>query len=1142
MNRPFMYLLTGSLAILTPLLADAQSNKVGSVTSSIEKIEKKTITGSVLDEEGEPLAGATVMLEGSKTGTSTDVDGNFTLLVDTEKPVLVISYVGMKTVRMPVENGGGKYIRVRMTPTPNMMNEVVVTGYQNIKRESATGSYQVLTADDLDKRSTTDLASRLEGAVPSLVMDPKKGSTDEDAFTIRGVGTFQAKSSPLIVVDGLPIEGGISTVNPYDIENITVLKDAAAASIYGARASNGVIVITTKQAKQQRLTVDFNADLTISEKQDYSNYEWASAADMIALERYNFNAMLNEPGQAGLNSVLTDYNNNRRGSISKVMRLLLENHQGNLSDADLNSTLDSWSRNDYRDEYMNVHDRTQVTQLYNVAMRMQGNSLSSSFNLNYSTDNMGVRNEHQNSLSFKYRGDLKVCKWLDLSFGVNVLNTRSKTHNLGEYGYINSFLPYESMYDADGSRRGMEAGIYTGNKAFGETAYGLKDATFNLADEMGRNFSNRRYTNTRTFVHALFNILPGWTASGQFQYEDIFSRTRTINEADSYTMRSIYDLYTTASTVMKWVDDTSKDWWGADLDLDAWMADPEHYGQIQVPDVKTTHNVPDGGSLQTYTQEAQYYTFRAQTGYRNTFVGKHFIDAVAGMEYRQTRVSTEQSTLLGYDYATQTNLNLDAVWSYINNPTTNVFGSDQPVYGAPASFGTSKTLHRYYSLYLTGSYVYDNRYSLSASYRVDKTDLFGADPKFRGRPLWSVGGSWNAHNETFLRDYTWLNALKLRASYGLTGNIDPNSTSYLTAKITTNNITGGKQGNLQTPPNDQLRWEKTSTWNVGLDFAFLGYRLNGSVDYYHKSGSDLLTVTDLDRTTGWTSLTINSGNMVNRGVELQLDGVILPSHGRKSLGIRLGLNFAYNHNEVTAVSHFVNSGVEYLNSSLLHEGYPINSLFSFDYTGLKEVDGLWYMGWRDHNGAEHTSSIANSEFTIDDVIYSGPSTPVYSGAITPTITWNGFSLSAMFNYYGGHYMRVGNDEWALNAGGASGYGNAFGQSAVSRHALKYWEGDSSYPANGYFYKDYKYMNYAGYRSTNVVHADYLKFRNVMLSYNFDPKLCRRIGLNDIRLRFQVNNLGTWARNGRNLDPEAMSGGNHINYVPRSYTFSLFFNL
>lgn len=507
MYKPILYLLTGTMAMTLPVGVSAQAGK-DNVRTSMEKIEKKTISGTIFDEDGDPLPGATVLVEDSKEGTSTDVDGNFTLMSGKKNPTLVISYVGMKTARIKVDNGG-RYIRIRMQPAPNMMNEVVVTGYQNIKRESATGSYQVLTSDDLDKRSTTDLASRLEGTVPGLVMDPKKNSTDEDAFTIRGVGTFQAKSSPLIVVDGLPIEGGISTVNPYDIENITVLKDAAAASIYGARASNGVIVITTKRASQQRMTIDFNTDLTISEKQDYSNYGWASAAEMIELERYNFNAMLAEPGQAGLNSVMTDYDNNRRGNISKVMRMLLQNRKGELSDADLNATLSDWARNDYRKEYMDVHDRTQITQLYNLSMRMQGNSLSSSFNVNYSSDNMGVRNENQNSLSFKYRGDLKACKWLDLSFGVNVLNTRSKTHSLGEYGSINSFLPYESMYDADGTRRGMEAAIYTGHNAFDNPVYELKNPTFNLADEMDRNFSKRRYTNTRTFIHANFNILPG---------------------------------------------------------------------------------------------------------------------------------------------------------------------------------------------------------------------------------------------------------------------------------------------------------------------------------------------------------------------------------------------------------------------------------------------------------------------------------------------------------------------------------------------------------------------------------------------------------------------------------------------------------
>lgn len=305
-------MIAGIMAVIlsSPSYIVAQKKVDNNVANTIEKISEKTVQGSVFDEEGEPLVGATVMIEGTTVGVATDLEGNFSLLSPKKNPTVVITYVGMQPVKMKLDRANS-YLKIVMKPATNMMDEVVVTGFQNIKRESATGAFQVITSDDLDKRSTTSLASRLEGSVPGVVMDPKSNSKDEDAFTIRGVGTFEAKSSPLVVVDGLPIEGGMSTVNPYDIENIIILKDAAASAIYGARAANGVIVITTKKAHEQRLSVDVNIDLNIYEKQKYDNYEWASAADMIELERYNFNAMLNEPGQAGLNSVLTDYNNNR---------------------------------------------------------------------------------------------------------------------------------------------------------------------------------------------------------------------------------------------------------------------------------------------------------------------------------------------------------------------------------------------------------------------------------------------------------------------------------------------------------------------------------------------------------------------------------------------------------------------------------------------------------------------------------------------------------------------------------------------------------------------------------------------------------------------------------------------------------------
>ena len=471
-----------------------------------------------------------------------------------------------------------------------------------------------------------------------------------------------------------------------------------------------------------------------------------------------------------------------------------------------------------------------------------------------------------------------------------------------------------------------------------------------------------------------------------------------------------------------------------------------------------------------------------------------------------------------------------------------MLGSNYTPSGALTDFDTSDALHRYYSYYFTANYVYDKRYSLFASYRVDNTDLFGTDPKFRRRPLWSVGASWNIQNEEFMKPYTWVNALKLRASYGLTGNIDSGATSYLTASFGTNVYNGGLVGYLDTPPNDQLRWEKTQTWNVGVDFAFFGYRLNGSVDFYRKLGSDLLTMTDLDPTTGWTSLTINNGKMNNTGIELQLDGRILPARKREDVGINLGFNIAYNKNKVTKVSHKPASGEEYLRASL-HEGYPLNSLFSIDYAGLIEKDGTYFVGWRDKEGEVHTESYTSGSFTIEDAVFSGTYTPTISGAITPEITWNGFSLSAMFNFYGGHYMRTGNDVWATNIGGSAGYKANFGIGAVPKDYLRYWNGDPDVPANGYMTIHYSDMDGGIYRDTNVEHAGYMKLRNIVLGYNFSKSVCRALRLNDLRLRFQMNNVCTWARNSKGLDPEAVNPltGTNLNTVPRSYTMSVFFN-
>ena len=1086
---------------------------------------KTTVTGQVMDEQGEPLPGATVTLAGTKVAVATDVDGQFSILAEGKSPYLEVSYVGMKTKSVKV-NRKQPFIVVRLDSDPTMMNEVVVTGYQNLKRENATGAYQTVTAADLDRSFTGTVSDRLEGKVPGLVT---YNNGDGQKITIRGMGSFQANTQPLVVVDGLPIEGGIETVNPYDIENITVLKDAAAASIYGARAANGVIVITTKRATSDRVSIDFNTDITLTAKNNYDNYGWASAAEIIELEKYNFDYIKSRPDQAALNDLVTYYNT-RKTRLPSVMRTFMGNYLGEISDAEMNSALDRYASNDYRQEYLDAFERSRVQQNYNLGLRVQGKSLSSSIVLNYTHDNLGETGNHNSGITFKYRGDLKVAPWLNVAVGANVISERGKSH-YGR-GSINAYSPIRSLYNADGTLADMTEGVYEELDAMHNPEFGLKSMWFNPLAELNMNPIDTRRTNIRTYLQAQFNILPGWTASGMFQYEDIYYKRDTYREANSADMRQLYNLYTGMETVMV-----------EDIDWDTWET-------ILVPQNRITHFIPEGGRMDKYTSEGAYWTFRAQTQYSRTIFEKHNIDAVAGFEFRNMRDKDSNNIYLGYDDQTQQNkngfVNFGKLTEQLLKPS--VLGSDYSMVGAPDGndFYTSDILHRFYSLYFNANYVYDSRYSLSASWRLDKTDLFGADPKFRGRPLWSVGASWNAHNEAFMREYTWLDALKPRVSYGLTGNIDSSVSSYLTASFQSNDINGNNSAVLNDPPNDQLRWEKTQTWNVGVDFAFLGYRLSGSFDYYHKRGSDLLCATDIDPTNGVTSVTINNGVCVNRGVELQLTGHILEAKNRNQLGINAYLNLAYNKNKVVYVNKAPANGYDALLRGRLHQGYPISGLFSYDFAGLEVVDGQQYTLWRDHNGEVHNTSVTGDGFQVDDIVYCGSLDPKFTGTFTPEFTWKGFSLSGMFAYYGGHVMRVNTDDM-------TGWGSQYGYQVdetigvIPSSYLNYWRtGDTTrYYANGYASETIVGSGslWSHYANNNVVHADYLKLRNIVLGYTLPANITRRVGIQEARLRVQMTNVATWARNGRGKDPEAVNAfdGKNRDKAPKQYTFSLFLN-
>mgnify|MGYP000845894964 FL=1 len=1066
--------------------------KGNTITISRFGLGKTEVSGQLIDDNGEPLIGASVRVVGTNTGTITDSEGRYHIAEVPTGAELEYSYLGMKTLRRKAD---GKPLKIILQRDEHTLGDVVVTGYQTLKREDATGAFQTISNKDLDNRYTGDITSNLEGKIAGLVKYDN-GVTKEMA--IRGISSLSANTSPLVVVNGLPINESIETINPYDIESITVLKDAAAAAIYGARASNGVIVVVTKKATREKLQVDFNADLNISQKRSYNNFGYASAAEEIELNEDNFN-WLKDNDEWSFSDLEASYDRYDGRHNTPMMQLMMEHYKGNITDEEYNATKAKWSQNNYKKEWEDLMLRHQVTQQYNLSLRTKGKYLNSSINANYKSDNTGMTGLHDRTFVGSYDGHLDIAKWADASFGVYVESERTRTRmDMFNLMGINSFYNYETMWDENGNPLSRKGLVNLSEPNLSDPQYGLKSEAFVLQDEINKNYCNTRSTLIRPYVSLNVHPIADVTLSGQFQYEDVYSKSEGLYQADSYTMRHLYNLYT----------------------------------------YKGKHYLPDGGLLDVNTNDGAHFTFRTQGTYNHTFAEKHAVEFVAGMEYRQMKTRATSNELVGYDDQTQTNSTfMTNLYDLYRLNSCDISSSFSPVGYRITDFTSSETLHRYFSYYFTGNYTWNHLYSLSGSYRVDKTDLFGSDPKFRGRPLWSAGLSWNMHNEAWMKDIKWINMLKLRTSYGLTGNINSNYTSYLTAKIKTDYIYGNKRAVLQTPPNDQLRWEKTASWNIGADFSLLDNRLRGSLDYYLKNSSDVLSETDIDPSQGWESLTINNAKIRNQGVELQLSADILRARSRNQVGVSADFSLAYNSNKVTGINHEITSGYEALESSSYHLGKPVHSLYSMRYGGLaidENGDQQAYLIKAD--GTKIAVPTYDSNFEAADAVYSGSLDPKLSGSLTPSVSYKGFTLSAMMVFYAGHVMRINANQWTIQM-------NSEYDEPIYSSMLNYWrsEDKTAYLANGNpAYNMRMFEDDPAKFDINVVHADYMKVRNIVLAYQLPEQWCRAVGVGSISLRVQMNNVLTWVRNAQGIDPEANDPytGMPLVKTPKSWTFSL----
>lgn len=1083
-GKPFTYSVSGKF-----ITVKSTAGKTSGAGAKAQDGGIRPLTGRIIDEAGEPMIGASVTVPGSPYGAVTDSEGRFEFYIPTECQEVMVSYVGMNSEKVKV--GSKKKVLVTMTENQLLMDDVVVTGYQTLSRERATGSFTKVTAEDLSSKHMSSLASLIEGEVA--------GYSDG---LIRGVTTMNASTTPLYVIDGFPVEKttfsassgsleeSVPDLNMDDIESITVLKDAAAASIYGARAANGVIVITTKRkAAKGKTSVSFNASVTWHPQKIYTGY-LADSKLVVDLEKEwaAQNQNLTGDGVAAYAQNMLD----NQIYPSAGIRAILNYYAGNISESEMNTTLNTLSQKGYNyyDQVQKYAQRDPVYQQYNV--NIINNSVNNLFkaSVTYRHDTNADKYSSDQDLGLNLSNSTTFNKWLSLDLGAyfKIGEEKDQLYSALSPGY--DVLPYDDLVNADGSyyTKPMSEYISADQLALYEQ-YGLYNMDITPMDELSRRQATTKELSLRTYARLNIQIFPFLKYSASFQYERGSYRGEELSDESSSYVRGLVNSFT--------VDDNAG---GVD------------------------YLIPYGDVLFRTDQYTSAYNFRQQLDFNKTFGGKHAVTAIVGTETIQNKQELHSKRLFNYDTQMLTSGLVDE--SALVEGVTSVTGD----YNSLTEYDLGKSfsnVNRYVSFYGNAGYTYDDRYSVTGSLRWDRSNLWGTSSKYQNKPTWSVGVSWIVSKEKWF-DVSWVNFLKLRVSDGIGGNISKDSAPYLVAGYYNNTNVGGQYGYISSRANPSLCWEKTQTLNVGIDFAVLKNRLRGSIEYYSKNGSDLLASTMGNPTEGWgySTYTINNGEMYNRGVEISLTGDILRT---KDFNWSASLTYARNKNRVTYVN--VECPAYYLKLDYAYAypeiGHEYNAIYAYEWAGLSS-EGLPQV--YDENG----DAVTSQPTSMDAIKYAGTTTPKYSGSFSTTVTWRDFDFSMQFLFAGGHVMRNTNPAFLTCSYSSIGYiTNIAGASSALANR---WQkpGDEAYTnvpraiftESGLSASDLYNVYY--YSTVNILDASFVRLNNVSLAYHLPAAVCRAIHAQSVRIQANVENPFMWAKSDQ--AKYQLGGYNATNYV------------
>ncbi|MDR1274695.1 MAG: SusC/RagA family TonB-linked outer membrane protein [Odoribacteraceae bacterium] len=1086
--------------------------------------ERVTIRGVVKDKSGETLPGAAVKIKGTTTGSATNVDGEFNFtVVPTPGMIIEVSYMGMET--REIAYTGQTSLTVVLQQITQSIDEVVVTGYQKIDRRLFTGSADIVKADDLAVGGSNDVSRMLQGKASGVQVQNVSGTFGAaPKMRVRGASSIYGDQKPLWVVDNIVLEdvvdvsaddlssgdaktlisSAVAGLNPDDIESFQILKDASATAFYGARAMNGVVVITTKRGKAGIVRVGYSGEFTARLKPTYREYNIMNSQQQMMLYR-------DMEAKGWLN--YSDVSRAAAGGVYRKMYDALDHYDPVTGTFELQNTPEAKTR--YLQQFEKVN-----TDWFGLLFN---NSVQQSHSVNLSGGSERATFFASASLLFdpgwtigdkvsRYTANMNASFIINDYLTFNIATTNSLRQQKAPGTIARETDPVNGTVSRDfdlnpfsfalNTSRTMRPYDNNGELEF----YVLNYAPFNIIHELKKNYLDIDMLDSQFQAEFELHPMRGWDIKAMGSIRFVKStREHKIQEGSNLAecYRADYD-----ATIR-----------GANSYL---YADPEIPGSVPVS------VLPQGGFYNRTDNRLMNTYFRAMTNYTASASDLHMYNLTAGMEVRKADRRESYSNGFGIQYDRG------------NVPFIDYRILKKILEQGDAYYGMGNSYERFVAFFVSGGYNYAGKYTFNLTGRYDGSNRMGQTPSSRWLPTWNVSGAWHLHEESFVRPIESITTLTLRSTYGLTASMGPTTNAKA---VFLNDIvfrpTQAERENqiiIDQLENANLTWEKQYEFNVGLDVGLLNNDISISSDLYFRRGFDLIGRLKTSAIGGEAIKLANYANMASNGVEFTLNTRNITTPRFKWA---TNVTFSYNHNEITKLNSSINVMGMISPYGAATEGYPVRGIFAIPFMGLNS-DGL--PTFLDQDGKVSVSDIFFQESqNLDFLKYMGPVDPKYVGGLDNNFTYGPFRANIFFTY------QFGNVVWLHSPFSARYYDNtALPKELADRWMVPGDEKRTNIPVlvsqrqttyDAYLTQAYNAYNHSTVR---VAKGDFIRLKEISMSYDLPKTWLDYIGVENASMRFSASNLCLLYSDKKlkGQDPEFVRSGGVSLPVPRQFSLAL----